>query len=380
MVDITFGHGRGKINAIADIAVGGVSLSIVETRGTTSTVLAVGYSALAADLRTKKQSVGMLAEQMKQAGDLALKAYADHAHKSPIETVHAVIHAPWTRSQTVRTSKKFESDTLIQDSAIAELAKEALGLVPEIDTKDLFEASVVRVEVNGYRTRDPHGVHAHSIDVTSLVSDCDSSVKKIVTTALEELFPVAKIAWRSGARAIAAFVDGAELRDTDVLIVDMSADTTHLVTVRRGMFEQSVVPEGVATILARIAGGRMPEESLGHVRMLNREACSNEACEAVEKAMAAAEPELARIFGEAIAKMAAHRHIPNDLILITHQDLEAWLGRFFTRLDFSQFTITTLPFEVRTPGSLGISSGIVGEHLDPALAVDTALVNIEAGS
>ena len=114
--------------------------------------------------------------------------------------------------------------------------------------------------------------------------------------------------------------------------------------------------------------------------MLNRDACSSETCEAVEQAMAKAEPDLARIFGEAIGKMAATRHVPNDLILITHQDLEAWLGRFFMRIDFAQFTITTLPFKVHTPDSLGITTKILGEHQYPALAVDTILVNIEARS
>jgi hypothetical protein len=380
MVDITFGRGRGKISAVVDIAVGGVSLAIVETRGGTSTALASGHSVLSTEARTKKQAIGVLAEQLKQAGDLALKAYADHKHKAPIEIIYAVVHAPWVHSQAVHTSKRFDEDPLIEEPVIEALAKEAFAMASEIDTQNVFEANVMRIEVNGYRTRNPEGTRAHQLDVVSLVSDCDSEVKKAATNALGSLFPVAKIAWRSGARAIAEFVDNTRLQSTDVLIVDMSVDTTHIISMRHGLLEQSIVPEGVGTILARIAGGRMPEESLGHIRMLNREACSNEACEAVEKAMASAEPELARIFGEAIGKMAALRHVPNDLVLITHQDLEAWLGRFFTRIDFTQFTITTLPFEVHTPGSLGISSNIVGEHLDPALAVDTALVNIEARS
>ena len=61
-------------------------------------------------------------------------------------------------------------------------------------------------------------------------------------------------------------------------------------------------------------------------------------------------------------------------------DLEIWLSNFFGRIDFSQFTITTLPFSVNTPSSLGIERWVRGEHQAPALAVAAARVNIEASS
>ncbi|MDB5238483.1 MAG: hypothetical protein JWM46_753 [Candidatus Kaiserbacteria bacterium] len=381
MVDMTFGYGgKGKLSAIADIGVGGVSLSIVQTSGVTSTVLATGRSVLSFEPHTPEQSVGMLAAQIKEAGDLALSQYAAHHQKAPILSVHAVIHAPWVHTQTVRAAKRFESDTPAQDSHVAELAKAGLALATEIDQSRLIEASVTRIEVNGYRTKRHENVRVRTLDAVSLISDCEADVKSAVASALGALFPVAKISWRSGARAIAAFVDDTDLSDTDVLIIDMSTDTTHVITLRKGLFEQSIVPEGVRTILARLAGGGLPDATLGHIRMLEREACSNEACEAVQSAMALAEPDLARIFGECIGKMAAVRHVPNDLILITHHDLETWLGRFFTRIDFTQFTITTLPFEVHTPQSLGIENWILGVPQESALAVDTALVNIEADS
>ena len=380
MVDITFGHGRAKIAGIVDIAVGGVSISIVELHGGACTVLATAHSALAADARTPDQSVGILAQQIKEAGDLALQTYVDYKRTGAIETVYAIVHAPWARSQMVQGSRRFAEDTQVEEDTIASLAKESLAQATGIDMGRLFEASMTRIEIDGYPTSSPEGKRVRTLDTFSLVSDCDPQVKSLASGALGALFPVARIVWRSGARALSALMEDTKLKDSNVLIVDMSADTTHLISMRRGVFEQSVVPEGVATILARIAGGRMPDESLGHIRMLIRDACSSETCEAVEQAMAKAEPDLARIFGEAIGKMAATRHVPNDLILITHQDLEAWLGRFFMRIDFAQFTITTLPFEVHTPDSLGITTKILGEHQDPALAVDTILVNIEARS
>lgn len=381
MVNITFGYSaKEKVSAIVDVAVGGVSLSIVKSSGSTSRVLATGHSVLSCEPRTAQQSATMVAQQIKEAGEMALKTYEARHQKAPILSIYAVIHAPWVRTQTVRASKRFEPATLVQAATITALAKEGLARATDIDAAKLIEASLVRIEVNGYPTARPENMHAQTLEARSLISDCEPDIKNAVSASLTSLFPVGKITWRSGARAIAAFVEDTSLRERDLLIVDMSIDTTHVLTLREGMFEQSIVPEGVGTILARLSKERLPEETLGHIRMLDREACSSETCESVQKAMALSEPELARIFGECFGKMAAVHHLPNNLVLITHQDLESWLGRFFTRIDFAQFTLTTLPFAVHTPESLGISTRIQGEHQQPALAVDTALVNIEADS
>ena len=155
-------------------------------------------------------------------------------------------------------------------------------------------------------------------------------------------------------------------------------DTTHIVSVRGAAFEQRVVPEGVRTLLSRIAGEKTPEQVLTSLRMLERDASSTEEGETVQKAIALAEPELVRFFAEPIGQMAAPRRAANDLLLVPHADLEPWLKRLFSRIDFSQFTVTTLPFTVRTPSSINVSRWVTGETADDSLAVALALVNIES--
>jgi hypothetical protein len=112
--------------------------------------------------------------------------------------------------------------------------------------------------------------------------------------------------------------------------------------------------------------------------MLESDACSTDACEAVQKALATTEPELVRVFAGPIGQMAATRRAANDLLLVTHADLEPWLGRLFSRIDFSQFTVTTLPFTVCTPSSINMDRWVTGGIDDDPLAVACALVNIES--
>jgi len=110
--------------------------------------------------------------------------------------------------------------------------------------------------------------------------------------------------------------------------------------------------------------------------MLERESASTESAEAVQKAVAASEQDLVKTFAEAIGSITAAERVANNLLLITHPDLEPWLSRFFSRIDFAQFTITTLPFAVHTPHSLLPGQASVG-RVDNKLLVDVALFNTQ---
>ena len=164
-------------------------------------------------------------------------------------------------------------------------------------------------------------------------------------------------------------------------VVDVGAQATSLVTIRKDVATDIVhVPEGSNTILKRIAGEKMPEETLTMMRMLAHGQCDKDACDAITQALAHAETDLVRIFGEAMAKMATSRRLPNDLILFAPADMTDWLVQFFSRLDFAQFTITTRPFSPRVESGKGLTGSLTfatGADADSDLSIASALVNIE---
>ncbi len=379
MVNIALGSRHDKTVAVVDMEEGGASVAIVSCpHDGLSTIIATGRSAFTLDARTPAQAKGLVAQQIQEAGRQALKIYGEEGHRAPVSAAYAIVHAPWTKTQIVQTQTRFEGETRIHDAMIGALASDALTAAKEIDRSNLFEASVARIKLNGYPTTAPEGKYAHHVDLTSLVSECDAAVKDAADSAMRALFPVASIVWRSSLRALVTLLRASPFGERNYLAIDMGADSTHLVSMRGGVFEQRIVPEGVRTILARIASGRLPDEILGNLRMLSRDACSTEACEAVEKSLAGVEPELVRIFGEAMGQMAAARRIANDVLLVTHPDLEAWLSRLFSRIDFAQFTITTLPIETRAPSYVGIDTWVTGEMPSTSLAIGAALITIEA--
>jgi hypothetical protein len=192
-------------------------------------------------------------------------------------------------------------------------------------------------------------------------------VRQGIQAEAQRLFPGADMLWRSSLRACAAFARRQSLGD-EYFILDMGATTSQLASVRSGQIESRTLPLGAASILSSIDGKKQPEELLGALRMLEGESASGGSADALRAQMAEAETEVVKALADGIGQIAAERRVSNTLLLLAHKDLEPWLTRLLSRIDFSQFTITTLPFEVHTPA---------GYSATGALAVDLGLVNSE---
>ena len=378
---ISFPQAKEKIFAVCDVGPGCASVAIAQSRGTRSSrVLASGHSKLSIEEQTPDQAISLIGGQIKEAAQAALSAYHAQGFSTEINEVEIVVHAPWIKSSTVESDVSYENDRNIQDSTIGKLAKESLTGATDIDMSTVVEASVIRVELNGYPTTQPSGKHARHVRVVSLVGECNRESKGVILSAIQESFPIADIQWRSGIRALMAVARQTPTLGENYFIVDIGIDATHIMSVRGAAFEQRVLPGGVRMILSHIAAGKSPEATLTSLRMLAVESCSTAECDALRSAMAIAEQDMVKHFAEPIGQMAITRRAANNLLLVVHPDLEIWLSQFFSRIDFSQFTVTTAPFSVSTPSSIDINRWFDGELSSESLAVGVALVNIEARS
>lgn len=380
MLNFNVGFSRSHVIAVADVGPGGASVSILSAqKDGPTTILASARSSLTLEPRTEEQEKARIGEQVKEAAALALKLYASTAKQVPITQAYAVVHAPWTRTEVISVEEHYDVETRIHRAHIEAAAKKALGAVQNVDASLLLEGSVIQVAINGYVTAMPEGKDGHSLKVTSIASDCDPTVRGAVEGAIHQSFPVATITWRTGIRALMTVAREASSGGT-YLLVDMGVADTHIASVNDGVLSQLVIPEGTRTILSRVAASKSPEETLGFMRMLSRDACSTDACEAIKTAIATAEPELVRVFGEAIAKIAQANRVPNEVLLATHPDLESWLSGFLARIDFAQFTATSMPLMVTSAQTLDVSRWVAGAHTTDAPTLSAALVNIESRS
>lgn len=378
MVNMNLHFGRQKIVAVVDVAPGAASVSIVElTSSSTPAVLASASSALSLESRSLDEDKSFVAAQMREAGKSALDQYEAGGIRSAIDTAYIFLHAPWVRTILLRAEEKFENPVRIQSAHISPLVKKSIENNPEARAMRLYEGSVSRVTLNGYPTDAPEGKYAQTIRVASIASEAEVGIVQDTESALHTLFPVARIVRRSALRAACSFAY-TTIPGESFLIIDVGAASTHIASVHNDSLEQEVVPEGVRSILSRVGKGRPAEEVLGNMRLMSKDACSTDSCESLKTSMAAAELELVRVFGEAFSNIASKRHIPNDVLLVVQPDLEPWLSGFFARIDFAQFSTTTLPLTVRTSNVLDSKIDLPTGHNSNASAALLSLVNMEA--
>jgi hypothetical protein len=374
---------RERIVAAVDVRRGGASVTLVSLDGRKpARFLATGHSTLSLEKRDRTQQVAALQSHLEEAGTIALKTYAATGAHPTVQSVHVVLHAPISGSEIVYAHAEYEHPVIVTHEMLVALAKDALNTRSVIDGMQLLDAGLNTVRLNGYPVKRAEGKRARTISLSSIISDTDPECRNAAMRAIRTLFPVAAIVWRSGIRALLTVLRESKPHLHEYLVVDMGLEATHIVSVRDGEpVQQRVVEEGMRTVLERIAPGKPPEETIGYLRMLGKDACEGKACETMQTSISEAEPELARILGEALGSIASVRRVPNTLIVLVDADLQPWLSRFLTRIDFAQFTVTALPFTVEALAPSDLEALIAPDpSLDTGTALGAALVNIEERS
>lgn len=367
--------------AVADVGSGSVAVGIVHVvkKGQASVLIAERATLPLSERGLEATATGVIT--LLEA--TAEKALAKHRQTAKgarhVESAFAVIHSPWTRSKTIRVESALDRETKIEEGMLNALAQRALEADTEYNHGKILEAGIIRVELNGYPTLRPIGKHAHHIATSALLSECDSRIREGVVQALAKVFACSPPMLRSDTRALLSVTRESSALPKEALIINMTYEATNVIVVRKGIIaETALVAEGTGSIVRRVTAEKMPEETLTLIRLLALEQCEAESCEAIKAAMARAEPELAKVFGETFSRLSAFRRLPNRLVLLADENLAPWLSRFFGRIDFAQFTVTTRPFLSVSLSIESIKELVAFESPpDISLGIATALVNME---
>jgi len=353
MLTLPFAHKHEKVIAIADVASDSAGACIALVRDDEpASIICAERSELTFDEKSPHQTGTNIISALEDASGKVMRVYSklqDKGAGRPISSVHAIIHAPLITSQTSRAVISFEREEPITHEIIGSLAKSALESAKQLDRSRLFEGGMASIELNGYRTGKPIGKRAHTVSVAALTSECDPDMRAKITESLRKGFGAQNPILHSDTRALLLGMHMNPVHTNRHLVVDVSGDSTNCLVIHKdAAAEHLTVPEGVRTILKRIVGNGMPEETLSLMRMVSRDACSTPACDQLNTSLTRVETELAKTFGEAFGKLISERRLPNDLVLIVAPDFAPWMSNFFSRIDFGQFTVTTRQFSIHT--------------------------------
>ena len=367
--------------AIIDVGSGSAAAAIMQLRsGNAAIVHAATRVSLSFEDRTADQSISAISQAIKEAGEKTFTFYRSMKdHPTPTK-LFVFLRVPWSRSKSAESNRKFEEETLVTDKIISQLAKQILTDEKDIDTKNLLEATVMKILLNGYEVSDPKGKRAHDVTVTVLLSDVNLKVKAAVLESAKSVFPSLVPGWRTHSRALLRILGSSTEDWHDSVVVDVGTESTSISVVREGTLSEEIsIDDGSRMILKTIAKKGMPEETIALLALLEKDE-AGESTEQIRTLIAQAEPDLVRIFGEQFSLMAAQRRLPNKLMLVVHPDLSPMLSRFLSRIDFAQFTITNQPFSVLAIDAKNLSRHVMpgsGVSADPSLSIAAAFVNIE---
>lgn len=349
MSSLSFAHGSGKVIAVADVGSDSVGAAVVHVLpGEPAAILVTEKLTLPFEDRAPEQTIsGVLSLLDDACKKVTAKYAAVYAKKRarPVVGAYAVIHPKWTSTKTLQNSKVFPLEERITEGIIEGLARSTIGGEQQLDRSKLIEASVVSVELNEYKVRNIEGKHAHSILVSTLLSECEPAIRTGVTETLRRSFPSSAPILRSATHALFSVLHEVAPQARNQTIVAIESDSTNCIVIRKdSVMEHIAVAEGTSTILKKIASDALAEETLSLMRMMSRDACETDACQKLSASLASIEPELARVFGEAFTRLTTIQRLPNALTIVAKPEFAPWLRAFFSRVDFGHFTVTTQPF------------------------------------
>jgi hypothetical protein len=371
----------GKAALIADIDDSSVGVSIVElSKKGPSAVVAGERMLLPIESRTADQSIAGILQFLEQCADKVIKAHTTDGKTPSPRNIYVILRAPWTHFRTAQADETFPEPRTITKEMTAELAKKAVASINDLDSSNILEAGVMQVFLNGYPTGNPLGKKAETLAVTAFESDVNPEIRRGVTEVFGKLLPGRVPVIHSGLRALLILLHDIIPDIHRYCLLSVGGSATSCAIVRKEMVTQNgEAKEGSSSIIKRVTGTGLPEETITQLRMLAADTCSTDACKATKDSLARAEPELAKVYGEMFASLAQRRRLPNRCVLFAPMELSPWLQGFFERIDFAQFTATQLPLSVEPLTPEHLKKAVewkTGAPQDTGIAIGAGYVNI----
>ena len=276
-----------------------------------------------------------------------------------IGQILCVFSSPWYTSQnkilTIERKKSFTVSTDFIGKMLSKAKKHFEKSVEEneatkhIRNPQVIESNVIYTTLNGYKTSNPYGRKANSVEIAVFFSLISCDVSKMVTEVFEKVFNTREISFHSFALTSFSVIRDIFHAEENFLIMDISGEITDISLIREGVLLETVsFPIGKFSMLRRIAYAlkTIPEEAHSLVR-LHFES-KRKGTPAVEKELEAAEKEWQSMLGQALTDLSEGILLPKTVFLTVDSDLGEWFRCIISGYALGQESFTAGPFSVVT--------------------------------
>ncbi len=334
--------------------------------------------------RTPEHIKGILPTLLSESVQRVTASFAkrpDAKTLGPVQKVVISVGSPYVKARTVHASKTFTDPHSVTNSDIQELARSAMDLTFVAAGATQLETQVTTTLLNGYPTSEPVGKRASHMSIIGYQSSIDTTVQSAISQHVGAAMPGITIEIRSHVRVLSLVAHQLIPNERECTIIHFGDDASECIVVRKeelGAHESLSL--GTMSIVQAIAGPTGSGETiLSSIRLVASDSCNDTACIAIKEQLAKQEPELVKKFGDLFANLSSSRRMPNMCILSVSESFAPWAQFFFSRIDFSPFTVSgnalsvvlltpmkVAPYALMTPASAN----------DPDMATLAAFVNI----
>ncbi|HWP61639.1 MAG TPA: hypothetical protein VN495_03480 [Candidatus Paceibacterota bacterium] len=369
-----FGTSAARTVAFASIESGSVSLGVVRIDGDATAVLASDHAELSLEARTPEQTIVGLKQLIAELGKKVLAKPEMLGQQKHIREFFCVLFAPWTSSRINRAAESYPNATHITGTMIGLLEKKAASVSG--NAPDLLQSNTVQILLNGYPTAAPIGKRAQSLEAIVQISTCNPAMRAAMLEVAPTIVPGVTPPLYAGNAALMRTAAASEIED--VLVLHVSNEGSEALVLRRGVPEKHAYLQiGARSMVQKAMPNAAPEETLATLRLIANDQCSPDACTAVQQGFASMEPDLVHTFGEFFSTTLGPERLPHKIMLTVNPDLAPWLSGFFARIDFTQCTDTSQPFEVALLPLAPAGKAAAGQAVDPDFALALTLINKE---
>lgn len=360
---------KDTYTAVCDIANGSVGVAVVHQSENESTILFTFRTPLAYEIGTR-DVLPALKKALDEAGEALVQAIAEKVPRHMTPTIRVFAHAPWCATVTERVPVPLARESLISKK----LLKTILARVfedAEPEGSVLIDRHVLRIALNGYTVENPEGKRARDVEVTVARSFVQNDVYTAIHDMLQKHVPYS-IEIDAFVFALITYQKTWQ-ENQDVTIIDIGGRFSAVTVLRDGdIVDTHTIELGHRTVqdaLTRMY--EQPDTVATQLGLFFQNASTPSQARKIEEALLAQEAGVVRALGDGLTPLVQKRgKLPHHMLLSTGTVLAPWFERILEKIDFSQFTHTSQPFEI-TPIDHTLAHSTV--HTHPRATVDTML-------
>ncbi len=263
--------------------------------------------------------------------------------------IHTIVHAPWADTTAESAEKKFNKPIKITREVIRRFITDSFPNIHS-ENQSVVSANITQIKLNGYPVEEPDGSQAQSMQLSILLGTMHPDINNTITNSINSSFNVKNPNLTTFTYATYKLAQELGSKKSEYLIADIGGEYSHLTIIKDGQLStKAALDFGTNYILRAIADKFDISVTVAQSKLkLHKEnACTPAEHKNIREALKEITNDWAQSFGSSCSELSKISGIPDSIFLSSDSLVYNWFKESMEKIDFSQFTSTSKPFNVQ---------------------------------